>query len=464
MERRDIAFGLLAASSAAVVSQRAEAQSCTAPCYAQTAAEKAAGVTPSNTSYPPGNVLRYGAVGDGVTNSSTAFANAVSQAVQTGGAAVYVPGGQFVTAIVLPTVINLRIHGDDPALSMLVAVNTTSDVISLAASAECPGLTIENLSLYGTLSGTASGSGNGIHIPTAATGGGWNCRFANLVLAYFGNSGILDQHGLVSTTVENVQTKYCNGHAIDMVGASGLTFINCFATTGNPGAGKAGFRIHNSNPLFIGCNGIDSGDYWGLFSDTAAQDGQDLYCFPTLINCNVESFGVAGLRSKNSSFVLINTSFIASSSNVKAVVCDTQPNQTGLNFASTFGLNSIQNQNSPPSWANNLPVHSSHAPPYIQVTNSANQSTAPYTFYDDQLALTFTGPTLGWSYNAYSIYSVALNSLATNEANILMHALASLANGAGGSAGTLTNAPAAGNPTKWIPIDDAGTTRYIPAW
>ena len=30
--------------------------------------------------------------------------------------------------------------------------------------------------------------------------------------------------------------------------------------------------------------------------------------------------------------------------------------------------------------------------------------------------------------------------------------------------GTLTNAPAAGNPTKWIAIDDNGTTRYIPAW
>jgi hypothetical protein len=36
--------------------------------------------------------------------------------------------------------------------------------------------------------------------------------------------------------------------------------------------------------------------------------------------------------------------------------------------------------------------------------------------------------------------------------------------GAGASTGTLTNAPAAGNPTKWIPIDDNGTTRYIPAW
>jgi hypothetical protein len=37
-------------------------------------------------------------------------------------------------------------------------------------------------------------------------------------------------------------------------------------------------------------------------------------------------------------------------------------------------------------------------------------------------------------------------------------------NGAAAQTGTLTNAPAAGNPTKWIPINDNGTTRYIPAW
>jgi len=36
--------------------------------------------------------------------------------------------------------------------------------------------------------------------------------------------------------------------------------------------------------------------------------------------------------------------------------------------------------------------------------------------------------------------------------------------GAAAALGTLTNAPAAGNPTKWIPINDNGTTRYIPAW
>jgi hypothetical protein len=41
---------------------------------------------------------------------------------------------------------------------------------------------------------------------------------------------------------------------------------------------------------------------------------------------------------------------------------------------------------------------------------------------------------------------------------------ASFDNGAAAQIGTLSNSPTAGNPTKWIPIDDNGTTRYIPAW
>lgn len=39
-----------------------------------------------------------------------------------------------------------------------------------------------------------------------------------------------------------------------------------------------------------------------------------------------------------------------------------------------------------------------------------------------------------------------------------------LTNGAAAAAGTLTNAPTAGNPTKWAPVNDNGTIRYIPMW
>lgn len=54
--------------------------------------------------------------------------------------------------------------------------------------------------------------------------------------------------------------------------------------------------------------------------------------------------------------------------------------------------------------------------------------------------------------------------LVVSSGTVMMRSSAAFTDGAAASLGTLTNAPAAGNPTKWIPIDDNGTTRYIPAW
>ena len=48
--------------------------------------------------------------------------------------------------------------------------------------------------------------------------------------------------------------------------------------------------------------------------------------------------------------------------------------------------------------------------------------------------------------------------------NLIKIAGEAFADGAGANTGTLTNSPVIGNPTKWISIDDNGTTRYIPAW
>ena len=51
-----------------------------------------------------------------------------------------------------------------------------------------------------------------------------------------------------------------------------------------------------------------------------------------------------------------------------------------------------------------------------------------------------------------------------NNAAFMLRTKTTFTNGAAAAVGTLTNAPAAGNPTKWIAIDDNGTTRQIPAW
>lgn len=54
--------------------------------------------------------------------------------------------------------------------------------------------------------------------------------------------------------------------------------------------------------------------------------------------------------------------------------------------------------------------------------------------------------------------------LYSNNASFLIRTKTTLSNAAAAATATLTNAPTAGNPTKWLSFDDNGTTRRIPAW
>lgn len=54
--------------------------------------------------------------------------------------------------------------------------------------------------------------------------------------------------------------------------------------------------------------------------------------------------------------------------------------------------------------------------------------------------------------------------LFTNDSSFALRSGVTMNNGAATNLGTITNAPSAGNPTKWLPYDDNGTTRFIPAW
>jgi hypothetical protein len=60
--------------------------------------------------------------------------------------------------------------------------------------------------------------------------------------------------------------------------------------------------------------------------------------------------------------------------------------------------------------------------------------------------------------------SLALTAGITTGDTTLHTTTVALNNGAAAAAGTLANAPVAGNPTKWVPINDNGTVRYIPCW
>ena len=72
--------------------------------------------------------------------------------------------------------------------------------------------------------------------------------------------------------------------------------------------------------------------------------------------------------------------------------------------------------------------------------------------------------------NGTTVFTIADGGNVTTTGSItvgsttLLTTSVALTNGAAAQSATMTNGPTAGNPTKWIPIVDNGTTRYIPAW
>jgi parallel beta-helix repeat protein len=91
MNRRLIARNLFASAVGAVASSpKTDAENSTTPCFARTAAEAAAGIAPTNYSYSPGDVRRYGADPTGIQNSSTSLTNALLS-----NSSVYIPAGAY---------------------------------------------------------------------------------------------------------------------------------------------------------------------------------------------------------------------------------------------------------------------------------------------------------------------------------------------------------------------------------
>lgn len=92
--------------------------------FDQTESEIAAGVTPTSYLYPPGDVRRYGAVGDGSTNNTTALRNCFS-AVGVGGTITFEPAGVYmvdssaVNGILLTGKTNFVIRGNGATIKVI---------------------------------------------------------------------------------------------------------------------------------------------------------------------------------------------------------------------------------------------------------------------------------------------------------------------------------------------------------
>jgi hypothetical protein len=95
----------------------------------RTPAEVAAGLTPINPAYGPGDVRRYGAVLDRATDGAAALTRAIAQSVETGGAPVYIPG-HLATGSAVVLLSGARIYGDGDGVSSIYALANTFSLLT----------------------------------------------------------------------------------------------------------------------------------------------------------------------------------------------------------------------------------------------------------------------------------------------------------------------------------------------
>lgn len=265
--------------------------------------------------------------------------------------------------------------------TVLTQNGSGDDVITLSAGNQ-HAVSIGGMSIIGSKVGT----GSGIHIPAGATVS--SSKFFDLRIDGMGGRGFFDEGITFSTKLENVRAHDCLDHLFDIkaVASPAYTLEQCYAQ-GVPTAGKAGFRIRGGYVLMSSCNGVLAGggfpsDYWGLFGSSVADDGVLSYARVTLLNCNLEDFGTAAIRSRNNGVNLINTSILGpATGTVKAIAFDTSPNTPGVR------INSLIQLKSGGAWANGQAIHGYNnvVPPFVSMDPAAS-----YQFWDDAFGLVET--------------------------------------------------------------------------
>jgi hypothetical protein len=118
----------------------------------------------------------------------------------------------------------------------------------------------------------------------------YQSKFSNLVLrSAAGSCLVVRDH--FSTSWDNVHVGSDGGHGFEIEGGNSTVLNNCYAHSLTAGNGKAGYRIRNSATL-IACNGLDSGDTWGIFGDALGYETDSINnTFQIrLIGCNLEDW------------------------------------------------------------------------------------------------------------------------------------------------------------------------------
>lgn len=161
------------------------------------------------------NVKDYGAVGDGVTNDTTAIQNAIAAGTQ-----IYFPKGKYKCNLALNGLTGKRLFGNVQGQysegAVLIPASSASPVIDVVGPTI--DIVVENLLLDSKLDSTYSGAGIGLRVKANSPNFAWRCAFRHLFIRGF-------QDGLVIDCDINFSEVFDNDfHDIETIGCSRYSF------------------------------------------------------------------------------------------------------------------------------------------------------------------------------------------------------------------------------------------------
>ena len=287
------------------------------------------------------NVKDYGAIGDGTTDDTDAIQTALDT-----GQRVFIPTGNYkITSSLYPGAYDQVILGEGMNSTIIVPTGAINCFI------DNPGLTYTRVVMREFSIQGASNTLMGLKFLATNT---YECLFENLFVST-GDTSIYITHDFSNVFI-NVHVSSTSGNGFDMLGGSGVSMISCYAHNFS-GVGKCGYRIHSGITMFS-CNGIDSGEYVGIFGDTVADDGVDRYPQIIMIGGNVEAYTEYGLKFKpEGNATLINVQFVppqvtayqasivADATSIGIIELDKCKFYTGagiVKLSELYGLNSVK--------------------------------------------------------------------------------------------------------------------------
>jgi lysophospholipase L1-like esterase len=188
----------------------------------------------------------------------------------------------------------------------------------------------------------------------------------------------------------------------------------------------------------------------GTVSWSILGNGQSQVTAPGVINF------INGLGATNLTSVTTGALSVSATGNASATIGTTSTTGNSATLNLTSGFSGVSNTAFITSTNGQLQINAGP-------TGGTNNF---MTFYTDNILAGKVTSAQHWLLNSSTDCGQVLcvNGAISEASATMIATTTSFTNGSGSATATLTNGPAAGNPTKWIPISDNGTTRYVPAW